>query len=418
MNEDDIERELSGDRSNNQSHPLQTGLNLFLYKGTDVLSSMIEEYFTPKSKDPAYQYGICLHSEPSGDDSETIRSWVRIPTEHSMIIQPRSPNDLEVFSMHAECITVGETQPNPGQVVKVALKNPGINTGYQVGEILEVLGGNVSYVAGGIGGGSETFETCFFGSEPPSSVLPPAGETTTGANSEEDDTPTYKERTEPKTGVGCGKIYKFADFAAQDLASMNTSGAGIGLIHESEAFRELPYEDANSRRLWTVGWGSKIDKRDTDGAERHMAYKKFIIANGGTAAQADSYTGKITKIQANELFKVDLINFEKKVKSLFRGTKLRQTQFDALVSITYNAGTVFSKLKNAIKKNPDDPGIAAAFTSNAVTAGGKRLRGLVKRRQRELDFYFGKVSTAQMDQLQERKKKETRTATRNAISSR
>ena len=99
------------------------------------------------------------------------------------------------------------------------------------------------------------------------------------------------------------------------------------------------------------------------------------------------------------MFLRDLSTFEDKVKSMFRGVKLRQTQFDALVSVTYNAGTVYNTLRNAIKRNPDDPGIAVAFTSHAITAEGKPLAGLIKRRQRELDLYFGKVNSAQKKEL-------------------
>ena len=418
MTTEDLEKKLSGDRSNNQDNPLQFGLNLFLYKGTDVLTSMIQEYFTPKSKDSSYQYGICLHTEET-EDSNKVRAWVRIPTEHSMIPTPRTTNDYEVFSMHAEVLAdvdkIGGSKPVQGQVLKVSLKNPGINVGYQTGEITELVDANVSLVAGGIGKASETFETCFFGGEPPSSVSPPEGETPSGGGTPESSTPTYKNR-KSNSGVECGKIYKFADFAAKDLANMSTSQAGINLIHAAEAFRDAPYEDANTRKLWTVGWGSKIDRRDADGAERFAIYKRFVIANGSTAADADAYKAKLKKEQADAMFLRDLSTFEDKVKSMFRGVKLRQTQFDALVSVTYNAGTVYSTLRNAIKRNPDDPGISVAFTSHAITAEGKPLEGLIKRRQRELDLYFGKVNSAQMKQLQKVKKEETAKEVRKAVS--
>ena len=398
---EDIEKKLSGDSSNNQDNPLQVGLNLFLYDGVDALASMVQEYFTPKRVDSKYQYGICLHTEKT-DDPEKIRAWVRIPTEHSMIPVPRSNADYDIFSMHAEFIATKDSlasEPVQGQVLKVSLKNPGINVGYQTGEISEVLDSNVSFVAGGVGKASETFETCFFAGEPPSFVLPAAGETPSGGASAGSNIPTFKSSVANTAGVECGKVYKFADFAAQDLANMKTSQAGINLIHSMEGFREAPYTDANKRKLWTVGYGSKIDRRDSDGAERFAIYKRFAVANGSTAADADAYKAKLKKEQANAMFLRDLVAFEDKVKSLFKGVKLRQTQFDALVSVVYNAGTVYNTLKNAIKRNPDDPGIAVAFTTHAITAEGKPLAGLIKRRQRELDLYFGKVSSAEMKRL-------------------
>ena len=148
MSTEDIEKKLSGDSSNNQDNPLQVGLNLFLYDGVDALASMVQEYFTPKRVESKYQYGICLHTEKT-DDPEKIRAWVRIPTEHSMIPVPRSNADYDIFSMHAEFIATKDSlasEPVQGQVLKVSLKNPGINVGYQTGEISEVLDSNVSFV--------------------------------------------------------------------------------------------------------------------------------------------------------------------------------------------------------------------------------------------------------------------------------
>ena len=405
MSNEDIEKELSGDNSNRITNPLQFGLNLFKFTGIDALTSMIRDYVTPKDKEASYQYAVCLHKEPADEDG-TVRAWVRIPQVHSMIPLPRSTKDFEMFYMHAEFTATGDVADGivPGKVLRVTPKNPGVLVGHQTGKIEEVMDMNSSFVAGGVGRGTETFENCFFGGQPPSFVLPPAGEKTSGNDSSTTATPEYKNRKiSDSSGVECGKVYKFSDFEAKSLADLKTSKAGINLIHEAEAFRGTPYEDANERRLWTVGWGSKIDRRDADGAERFAIYKRLAMSNGATAEQADAYTAKITKKQADELFNVDLVKFEEKVRSLFKGTNLRQTQFDALVSISYNAGTIYTTLRNSIRRNPDDPGIAAAFTSHAVTAGGEQLPGLVKRRQRELDHYFGKISSSQLRKLSTQK---------------
>jgi murein DD-endopeptidase MepM/ murein hydrolase activator NlpD/beta-lactamase superfamily II metal-dependent hydrolase/3D (Asp-Asp-Asp) domain-containing protein len=75
----------------------------------------------------------------------------------------------------------------------------------------------------------------------------------------------------------------------------------------------------------------------------------------------------------------------------------KQCQFDALVSVSYNAGpgsitNSSSKLHQAIKKNPDDEAtIRACWESYKTTGGGKHMEGLVKRRKKECDMYFGKA---------------------------
>ena len=75
----------------------------------------------------------------------------------------------------------------------------------------------------------------------------------------------------------------------------------------------------------------------------------------------------------------------------------KQCQFDALVSVSYNAGpgsitNSSSKLHQAIKKNPDDEAtIRAVWESYKVTAKGKHMPGLVTRRKKECDMYFGKA---------------------------
>ncbi|WP_072884258.1 lysozyme [Chryseobacterium takakiae] len=70
-------------------------------------------------------------------------------------------------------------------------------------------------------------------------------------------------------------------------------------------------------------------------------------------------------------------------------TALTQNQFDALVSYTYNTGgsdTLFSLINK--KANPE--AIREWFTSRYITAGGKVLNGLIRRRKAEADLFFSK----------------------------
>lgn len=69
---------------------------------------------------------------------------------------------------------------------------------------------------------------------------------------------------------------------------------------------------------------------------------------------------------------------------------LRQCEFDALVSFSYNCGAsalAASTLLKKVNANPSDQTIRAEF-GKWVNAGGKPLDGLVKRRAAEANLYF------------------------------
>lgn len=69
---------------------------------------------------------------------------------------------------------------------------------------------------------------------------------------------------------------------------------------------------------------------------------------------------------------------------------LRQQQFDALVSFTYNIGTSAFSTSTLLKKVrvwPDDPTIRDEFM-RWVYVNGQVNQGLVNRREKEADFYF------------------------------
>lgn len=74
---------------------------------------------------------------------------------------------------------------------------------------------------------------------------------------------------------------------------------------------------------------------------------------------------------------------------------IRQQQFDALVSFTYNVGvSAFSTstLLRKVQAFPDDPTIRDEFM-RWVYAGGQVVQGLVNRRKKEADYYFSEVGT-------------------------
>ena len=96
------------------------------------------------------------------------------------------------------------------------------------------------------------------------------------------------------------------------------------------------------------------------------------------------------KKEAEELLKLTLNEFEKNVSALFYNVILKQNQFDALVSFSFNLGVgtlAGSTLFRKIKLNPNDLSIESEF-NKWVNAGGKKSKGLIIRRKAEAKFYF------------------------------
>ncbi len=106
---------------------------------------------------------------------------------------------------------------------------------------------------------------------------------------------------------------------------------------------------------------------------------------------------RITQEEADRLFDTDVRKFAAKVAPLFAGVTLNNNQFDALVSLSYNIGSLSVKaptLLRKVKANPNDPTIRAEFLKHVnarVNGVLKQLPGLVKRRTAEANHYFGQI---------------------------
>ena len=96
----------------------------------------------------------------------------------------------------------------------------------------------------------------------------------------------------------------------------------------------------------------------------------------------------ISEYWAEMFLKADLYDVEKQVDSL--GLDLNQPQFDALVSFAFNLG--FYKLKTStLLKTIQEGGSMRTIKKEFkrwVYAGGKKLRGLEKRREWEAKRFF------------------------------
>lgn len=140
---------------------------------------------------------------------------------------------------------------------------------------------------------------------------------------------------------------------------MNTSPKGIALIKEFEGLRLKAYQCPGG--VWTIGYGH------TAGVKPGMV---------------------ITKAQAEEYLKADLIAFERYLNCL--GLALNHNQFDALISFIYNVGTgnfSSSTLLRKVRANPQDNSIMDEFL-RWVYSKGRVLPGLQRRRLAEMKLYF------------------------------
>lgn len=141
--------------------------------------------------------------------------------------------------------------------------------------------------------------------------------------------------------------------------SMSVSNKGVDLICEFEGKRLAAYDDGVG--VWTIGFGT------------------IKYPNGVRVKKGDTCTLE----QAKDYMRHDLIEFEHTVNSSVK-VPLNQNQFDALVSLAYNIGSSAFKSSTLVKKlNTGDYQGAADQFNVWINAGGKRMQGLVNRRDRE-----------------------------------
>ena len=146
---------------------------------------------------------------------------------------------------------------------------------------------------------------------------------------------------------------------------MKTSQAGIDLIHSFESLRLKAYPDPGSKdgKPWTVGWGS---------------------------TGPDIKEGTVwTKEQADARFAKTLAQVEADVIKVVR-VPLKQHEFDALVSFTYNLGIGSLRSSTLLKMLNEGYYANAALQFGRWTKNdGKVMAGLVRRRESERKLFSG-----------------------------
>ena len=140
---------------------------------------------------------------------------------------------------------------------------------------------------------------------------------------------------------------------------MHTSEKGLNIIKKHEGLKTKAYKCPAGK--WTIGYGHTNNVRPDD---------------------------VITEAEATELLIKDVFNSEGVINRLVHKT-LNQAQFDALVSFVFNVGVGnFQKSTLLRKINEGDFAGAAQQFSRWVYAKGRKLPGLVKRREEEKQLFL------------------------------
>ena len=168
---------------------------------------------------------------------------------------------------------------------------------------------------------------------------------------------------------------------AQGMREIN--GAGLALIKAAEGLVDGdpttvnidPYLDPVG--IWTIGWGHAI---------RHQG--RFLRGSADRDLARSLYRGGLTEPQAELLLKTDLMDAGRDVLGAV-DVSLNDDEFAALVSFTFNlgAGNLRASTLLRLLNGGDRIGASGQF-GRWVLADGKRLDGLVKRREAERRLFL------------------------------
>ena len=148
---------------------------------------------------------------------------------------------------------------------------------------------------------------------------------------------------------------------------MKVSDKLIKLLRHHEGVKNKPYKCPAG--LWTVGVG-------------------HLIGDGKTLPEAWNKT--FTQEEIDGILKHDLNRFELGVSKMLPNVRLRQHEFDALVSFCFNLGLGCfqrSTIRQALLRG--DKEAAMESLVKYCRAGGKVLKGLQNRRLDERKLFLG-----------------------------
>lgn len=155
------------------------------------------------------------------------------------------------------------------------------------------------------------------------------------------------------------------------------SDRGRALLTQWEGSETHVYKDVAN--LPTIGVGHLLTAEERASGQIVIAGQAVAVANGLSAAEID------------QLLAQDLARFERAVTDLVV-VDLTQHQYDALVSFAFNLGTTALKNSTLLRLlNGGDHGAVPDQLRRFVNAGGKRVQGLVDRRENEVKLWLGQL---------------------------
>ena len=153
-------------------------------------------------------------------------------------------------------------------------------------------------------------------------------------------------------------------------------------------------------------FGYKMGPQDLQGknnndAGGHLTFGYGLLRHPDNGAYMDTIKRVWTQEELENLYQKTISKTTNKVINWASQNKLNlnQNQVDALVSMAYNRGTKFLsnpekpldiQLNNLIRQNPNDPQIHNVWSSIS-NAYAKKYPGLITRRRKEADWYFGRA---------------------------
>lgn len=156
--------------------------------------------------------------------------------------------------------------------------------------------------------------------------------------------------------------------------SYQMSDKGMDLLRSIEELRLQPYDDQTGKEIsaWvtgaTIGYGHLISRNEWD-----------------------TYKNGLDIMEAKALFEQDLLPYVQTVNTEVT-SGISQNQFDALVILTFNIGRNAFK-SSSVLKMINDPSANTGYTNLEAAwkawnkSQGKKMQGLVNRRNAEWDIY-------------------------------
>jgi lysozyme len=157
---------------------------------------------------------------------------------------------------------------------------------------------------------------------------------------------------------------------------MKVSKEGLKLLKHHEGFRKKPYLCA--AKIWTIGYGHAMypEQMKIPATPEGMAARKSFPLR-----PEDNRVWSVEEI--DELLVKDVARFERAVLR-FISVPLKQHEFDALISATYNLGPGWlqrSQVRQKINRGDKKGAMQSLLKYNK--GGGVVLKGLDRRRKDE-----------------------------------